>query len=57
MNEPLSTELLIEESKIVQSQVVGDLMQQIAIQRTINRQQEQIIHSLRSRIEELLKKD
>lgn len=44
---------ILEEAKAVNSAVVGDLMEQLIIQRAINRQQEQTIIMLRSRIEVL----
>ena len=44
---------MIEEMKAVYSQTIGDLLQQIALQRTVNRQQDSDIELLRKRIEEL----
>ena len=54
MEEQLSIDKVMEEIKVVQSNVVGDLMHQLSIQRAINRQQEDMIITLRKRIEGLL---
>lgn len=56
MGDQLAVDMVIEEIKAVQSAVVGDLMHQLSIQRAINRQQEDVIISLRRTIEELTPK-
>lgn len=54
---PITPDVLIEEIKAVSSTLIGDLMSQIAIQRAINRHQEQTIIILRKRVEELTAKE
>lgn len=50
---PVSIDHILEEMQNVQSSVLGDLIQQLAVQRVINRQQEETILMLRSHLEEL----